>query len=95
MKECGAQAVDVGSGIYLLPPHLLGSNVVRCAPDAPAVLHSNRAGQTKVHQFGGTAVVQKNILGFDIAVQQSRVGGSFKRGRDIPSDAHHHGRGRR
>ncbi len=86
MKEAGAQAVHITAEISGFSFEQFRRQIIRRAIDFSACLTFFKAGETEIDDFCLAVVVDENVGGLDIAVDQAGPTGGFEAARGIDHD---------
>ena len=86
-----AEAVDVAAEVLGFVVEPLGRDVIRRAPDFAARFGFllEHAGQTEVHDLGRVRVGEKNVAGFDVAMDETFFRGGLEALGDLGADLEH------
>ena len=86
-----AETVEVGAAVDRLAARLLGAHVVRRADHGTGARHARRrigcASDAEIGQRGGAVLTQKNVVGFDVAMDEALGVRIVQRQRDFARDA--------
>ena len=86
-----AQAVEIGAPIELFAARLLRTHVVRRTDHRSGACHAGRRvvgpGDAEIGQRRGTIVAQKDVVGLDVAMDETLLLRVVDRARDLPGHA--------
>ena len=82
----GPETVNVGPLVRLLPPDLLGGDVVGGTPDAAGGGLVDEAGQAEIHEFRLHFLVKKNVLRLHVSMREPDLAGRLERLGHVDAD---------